>query len=195
MFSVRRSHFYDTCIMIQAVVASAYPTYQDCWSPTESGSIHGTAIERSASRTLAFAGVACGGTITAGTTRTLSLSDDSDLYTIEAVASAGTSTAWGLGDGTCSNQRMYNTVPSFTVPPSGTVTLRVAWATGRSTVYTSQDCAYTVAPSATSPSCNACPANQYMSSTSPCTCTNCPTYSTSPAESTTVTACSCIPGD
>jgi hypothetical protein len=195
MFLVCRSHLYDTCIMIQAVVASAYPADQACSSSTTSGTIHRTAIERSTSRTLAFAGVACGGTITAGTTPTLSLSDDSDLYTIEAVASAGTSRAWGLGGDTCSNQRMYNTIPSFTVPPSGTVTLRVAWATGRSTVYTSQDCAYTVSPAAPSPSCNACPANQYMSSTSPCTCTSCPTYSTSPAESTTVTACSCIPGD
>ena len=195
MLLVCRSHLYDTCIMLQAVVASAYPASQPCFESTTSGSIHRTAVERSTSRTLAIAGVACGGTITAGTTQTLSLSDDSDLYTIEAVASAGTSTAWGLGGGTCSNQRMYNTVPSFTVPPSGTVTLRVAWATGRSTVYTSQDCAYTVSPAAPSPSCNACPTNQYMSSTSPCVCTNYPTYSTSPAESTTVTACSCIQGD
>ena len=194
MFLVCRSHIYDTCIMIQAVVASAYPADQACSSSTTSGTIHRTAIQRSTSRTLAFAGVACGGTITAGTTQTLSLSSNSGQYTIEAVASEGMSTAWGLEGSECSSkQRKYNSVPSYTVPPSGTVTLRVAWAASRSTVSTSQDCTYTVAPAA--PSCNACSANLYLSSTSPCTCTNCPTYSTSPAASTTVTACSCIAGD
>jgi hypothetical protein len=76
------------------------------------------------------------------------------------------------------------------VPPSGTVTLRVAWAPSQSTVSTSEDCTYTIAPL-----CNACPTSQYLSSTSPCQCTNCPTYSSSPAASTTVTACSCIAGD
>ena len=187
------NHLFDTCIILQAVVASAYPADQACSSSTTSGTIHRTAIQRSTSRTLAFAGVACGGTITAGTTQTLSLSDSRDQYTIEAVASAGTSTAWGLGGSTCSRQRRYNTVPSFTVPSSGTVTLRVAWATSKSTVYTSQDCTYAVSPA--TPSCNACSANQYISSTSPCTCTNCPAYSSSPAASTTVTDCSCIAGD
>ena len=180
-------------LLLYAVVASAWPASQSCSSSITSGKIHSKDIQRSSSRTLRFAGVACAGTITAGTAQTLSLSDNSDEFTIEAVASAGTSTAWGLEGSTCSKQRKYNSVPSYTVPPSGTVILRVAWATGQSTVYTSNDCTYTVAP--TPPSCNACAANQYMSSTSTCLCTNCPTYSTSPAASTTVTACSCIAGD
>jgi hypothetical protein len=48
------------------------------------------------------------------------------------------STAWGLEGSECSSkQRKYNSVPSYTVPPSGTVTLRVAWAASRSTVSTS----------------------------------------------------------
>jgi len=179
-------------LLLCAVVASAYPDRLGCSGSITSGTIHRKAIVRSTSRTLAIAGVACGGTITAGTTQTLSLSSNSGQFTIEAVASAGTSTAWGLGGGTCSKQRKYNSVPSYTVPPSGTVTLRVAWAGSRSTISTSQDCTYTVAPAA--PSCNACSANLYLSSTSPCTCTNCPTYSTSPAASTKVTACSCIAG-
>jgi hypothetical protein len=131
-------------LLLCAVVASAYPAKQSCSGSITSGTIHRMAIQRSTSRTLAIAGVACGGTITAGTTQTLSLSSNSDEYTIEAVASAGTSTAWGLGGSTCSKQRKYNTVPSYTVPPSGTVTLRVAWAASESTVWTSQDCTYTV---------------------------------------------------
>ena len=180
-------------LLLYAVVASAHPASQGCSGSITSGQIHSRSIVRSSSRTLAFAGVACGGTITAGTTQTLSLSSNSGEYTIEAVASAGTSTAWGLGGSTCSKQRKYNSVPSYTVPPSGTVTLRVAWAASKSTVSTSDDCTYTVSPAA--PSCNACSANLYLSSTSPCTCTNCPTYSTSLAASTTVTACSCIAGD
>jgi hypothetical protein len=180
-------------LLLCAVVASAYPDRLGCSGSITSGTIHSRAIQRSTSRTLAIAGVACGGTITAGTTQTLSLSSNSGQFTIEAVASAGTSTAWGLGGSTCSKQRNYNSVPSYTVPPSGTVTLRVAWAASQSTVSTSNDCTYTVSPAA--PSCNACSANLYLSSTSPCTCTNCPTYSTSPAASTTVTACSCIAGD
>ena len=180
-------------LLLYAVVASAWPASQSCSSSITSGQIHSKEIQRSISRTLNFAGVVCGGTITAGTAQTLSLSDNSDDFTIEAVASAGTSTAWGLGGSTCSKQRKYNSVPSYTVPPSGTVTLRVAWAASESTVSTSLDCAYTVAPAA--PSCNACSAKQYLSSTSPCTCTNCPTSSSSPAASTTVTACSCIAGD
>jgi hypothetical protein len=180
-------------LLLYAAAASANPPKRACPDSITSGTIHSKSIQRSSSRTLAFSGVACGGTITAGTTQTLSLSNNGDEFTIEAVASAGTSTAWGLGGGTCSKQRKYNSVPSYAVPPSGTVTLRVAWAAIESTVYTSNDCTYTVAPPA--PSCTACPINQYLSSTSPCTCTNCPTYSTSPAASTKVTACSCIAGD
>ena len=131
-------------LLLYAVVASAWPASHSCSSSITSGTIHRKAILRSSSRTLRFAGVACGGTITAGTSETLSLSDNSYEYTIEAVASAGTSTAWGLGGSTCSKQRKYNSVPSYTVPPSGTVTLRVAWAASESTVSTSQDCTYTV---------------------------------------------------
>ena len=179
-------------LLLCAVVASAKPGDLTCPQSIISGTIHSKSIQRSSSRTLAFSSVACGGTITAGTSQTLSLSNNGDEFAIEAVASAGTSTLWGLVGGTCSKQRRYNTVPSYTVPPSGTVTLRVAWATSESTVSTSPDCTYTVAPPA--PSCTACPINQYLSSTSPCACTNCPTYSTSPAASTTVTACSCIAG-
>jgi hypothetical protein len=164
-------------LLLYAVVASAHPNSQGCSGSITSGQIHSRPIVRSSSRTLAFAGVACGGTITAGTIKTLSLSNNGDEFTIEAVASAGTSTAWGLGGNTCSKQRKYNSVPSYTVPSSGTVTLRVAWATSESTVYTSNDCTYTVSPSP--PVCNACFANQCMSSTSPCTFTNCPTSSTS----------------
>ena len=130
-----------------AVVASANPGDLKCPQSITTGQIHRKPIVRSSSRTLAFAGVTCGGTITAGTTQTLSLSNNGGDYAIEAVASAGPSAVWGLAGGTCSKQRRYNAVPSsYTVPPSGTVILRVAWAASESTVSTSEDCTYTVAP-------------------------------------------------
>ena len=147
-------------LLLYLVEAWANPDKLTCPGSITSGQIHSKSIQRSSSRTLAFSGVACGGTITAGTTQTLSLSNNGDEFAIEAVASAGTSTLWGLVGGTCSKQRRYNTVPSYTVPPSGTVTLRVAWAASESTVSTSQDCTYTI-----SPTCTACSANQYLSST------------------------------
>ena len=112
-------------LLLCAVVASAKPGDLTCPQSIISGTIHSKSIQRSSSRTLAFSSVACGGTITAGTSQTLSLSNNGDEFAIEAVASAGTSTLWGLVGGTCSKQRRYNTVPSYTVPPSGTVTLRV----------------------------------------------------------------------
>ena len=136
--------------------------------------------------------IACGGTLTPGDTGLTLVKASSGVgsqYIIEAVASAGTG-AWGIISGTCQMQRLvFSRSSTYTVPPSGTVTLRIAHATSSSSaVSTSADCTYTVA------SCPDCTAGKYLSDASPCTCPSCPDDSTSLQGSTAASACLCNAG-
>ena len=60
------------------------------------------------------------------------------------MASSGTGATWGITSGTCSMQRDTIMTNTYTVPPAGTVTLRIAHAGGLGQVITSADCKYTV---------------------------------------------------
>ena len=186
-----------------AVGVDAYPSLVDCstslTSTSESiGGSHGRS-QRTGSTQVQLAKngntIPCGGTLTAdeaGLTLVKASSGVGSQYIIEAVASAGTG-AWGIISGTCSMQRLVNSVSNtYTVPPSGTVTLRIAHAGGsQSKVRTSADCTYTVEAQA---SCSDCSAGEYLSDTSACTCTGCPSDSTSPTGSTAASACRCNAG-
>ena len=181
-------------------LASAHPRDLRCSSPMTSGTIHRRAVQQSTSRTIQFAkagsAISCGGTITAGDSLTLTLSNTQQEYLIEAVASAGTG-AWGLSSGLCSNQRRQQTTAgTYTVPASGTVTLRVSWATSESQVYYTPDCTYSVIVSAPPPpppalACPNCASGQYLSN---CACVACPAGTTSPAGSTSLSSCVCDVG-
>ena len=114
----------------------------------------GKMVEESSSGSLqlrsAGAAVACGGTITADASMTFGLSGHSGQFVIEAIASAGTGN-WGITGGECDKQRTDDASKSYTVPKSGSVTVRATWATGYgSAVMVTPDCTYTV--QATSPS-------------------------------------------
>ena len=91
--------------------------------------------------------IPCGGTLTAGDTGLTLVKASSGVgsqYKIEAIASAGTGD-WGIISGKCSMQRLDNSASNtYTVPPSGTVKLRIAHASKNGQVSTSADCTYTV---------------------------------------------------
>jgi hypothetical protein len=89
--------------------------------------------------------IACGSSLTAGDTGlTFAVSGQGSQYVVQAIASAGTG-SWGIQGGQCSMQRVDNTASNtYTVPASGTVTVRVAGASSYGPVRVSQDCKYTV---------------------------------------------------
>ncbi len=92
--------------------------------------------------------IACGGTLNAGDTNlkfAMSGNPSNSQFLIDTVATAGTG-SWGIQSGECKNLRVYNAgANSYTVPPSGEVTIRAAWSTGQSNkVNISPDCKYTV---------------------------------------------------
>ena len=84
--------------------------------------------------------IACGGTLTAvDSGLTLFKGATGSQYIIEAVASAGTG-SHSMISGTWNMQRLVNSASNtYTVPMSGTVTLRVAHASGYAIVTTSAD--------------------------------------------------------
>jgi hypothetical protein len=129
----------------------AYPSNLACDRSLTSGFIMGASVQRLASTQVQLAKdgntMPCGATLTPGDAG-LTLVKASDgvgyQYKIEAVASAGTG-AWGIVSGTCSMQRLdHNVSSTYTVPPSGNVTLRIAHADGYGTISTSADCTYAV---------------------------------------------------
>lgn len=94
------------------------------------------------------ASIACGGTLNAGDTNlklVISGNPGDSEFLIDTVATAGTG-SWGIQSGKCKNMRVYNSVGnSYTVPPSGKVTIRAAWSTGeRIKISISPDCKCTV---------------------------------------------------
>ena len=104
--------------------------------------------------------IACGGTLNAGDTNlkfVMSGSPGESEFLIDTRATAGTG-SWGIQSGKCNNLRVYNSVAnSYTVPPSGKVTIRAAWSTGeRIKISISPDCEYTVTggPSVVPPTTN-----------------------------------------
>jgi hypothetical protein len=89
--------------------------------------------------------IACGSSLTAGDTGlTFAVSGQGSQYVVQAIASAGTG-SWGIQGGKCSMQRQDNAASNtYTVPASGTVTVRVAGASGYGPVSVSPNCEYTV---------------------------------------------------
>jgi len=138
-------------VAVLVVVVDASPGSLSCVRSITSGTIMGEAVNRLTSTQVQLAKdgntIACGGTLTAGDTGLTLVKASSGVgsqYKIEAIASAGTG-AWGIISGDCSMQRLDNTVDNtYTVPPSGTVTLRIAHANSNGAVSTSADCTYTV---------------------------------------------------
>ena len=94
------------------------------------------------------ASIACGGTLNAGDTNlkfVMSGNPGDSEFLIDTVATAGTG-SWGIQSGECKNLRVYNAgANSYTVPPSGEVTIRASWSTGeRNKINVSPDCRYTI---------------------------------------------------
>ncbi len=96
--------------------------------------------------------IPCGETLIAGDANlkfvlsaNLKYVKDSFQFLIDTVATAGTG-SWGIQSGECKNLRVYNSgANTYTVPPSGEVTIRASWSTGESNkIYVSPDCKYTV---------------------------------------------------
>lgn len=158
----RHASIFFACVLLVGMACqshvAAYPS--NMWgsgcskSTTAGASIMGKTVEESSSMSLqlqsAGAAVACGGTITADAGMTFSLSGHSGKkkFLIEAVASAGTGN-WGITGGECDKQRTNDAFiyasKIYTVPKSGSVTVRATWATGYgSAVMVTPDCTYTV---------------------------------------------------
>jgi hypothetical protein len=144
-------------------------TGSGCARSITSGNMMGSAISVTGASTqiqLAKGGntIACGGTLTAGDTGlTLVKGTTGAQYLIEAEMSAGTG-AWGIISGSCNMQRTTSLSNTFTVPPSGTVKLRIAHAPSGSSrmngqVTTSADCTYTVSSSGGTTSAGTCSAS------------------------------------
>ena len=130
------SVFVRTALAALFIVGNhAFPGSVGCSKSLTSGSIMGSSIQRSASTQVQLAKggstIACGGTLTAGDTGlTLVKGTTGRQYIIEAIASVGTG-SHGIISGSCSMQRLANSASNtYTVPPSGTVTLRIAHASG-----------------------------------------------------------------
>jgi hypothetical protein len=96
--------------------------------------------------------IPCGGTLNAGDANlkfvlsgNLKYVKDSFHFLIDTIATAPTG-AWGIQSGECKNLRVYDSGSnSYTVPPSGEVTIRASWSTGeRNKINVSPDCKYTV---------------------------------------------------
>ena len=176
----------------------ADPGSVGCSQSLTSGSMMGASIQRSASTQVQLAKsgspIACGSTLTAGDSGLeLVKGTTGSRYIIEAVASAGTG-SHGIISGSCSKQRLVDGISNnYTVPPSGTVTLRIAHASGYGTVTTSADCTYTV-QAAQQAACEDCTAGKYRSSDDCTVCIACPGNSDSPARSTDRIACLCNAG-
>ena len=127
-----------------------YPGYLDCEdSITAGNNIMGAAVVESGSVSIKLqkggTPIACGSSLTAGDTGlTFAVSGHGLQYVVEAIASAGTG-SWGIQGGKCSMQRQDNPASNtYTVPASGTVTVRVAGASGYGPVSVSPNCEYTV---------------------------------------------------
>jgi hypothetical protein len=80
-------------------------------------------------------------------------------YVIEAVATAGTSSSWGIEGGICEGATRVVSTPggdpmdmTYTVPASGSVTVRVAWAKANGQVSVTPDCTCAVTCSTTTAS-------------------------------------------
>ena len=149
-------------VLATAQIVHAYPSMLSSSRAITAGStIMGRTVQQSSSGSARLGSVACGDSLTAGATMTMNLSGHSGLYIMEATGKR------------CS----ANSMCTYTVPSSGSVTVRGAWATGYGTVYVSSDCAYTVQEAVT---CKDCPAGTVLtgcngnSSGSCMTCAGCP---------------------
>ena len=133
-------------VLATAQIVHAYPgMLSSSRSITAGSTIMGHTVQQSSSGSARLGSVACGGSLTAGATMTMSLSGYSGQYIMEATGKR------------CS----ANSMCTYTVPSSGSVTVRGVWATGSSSgVYVSPDCTYTVQAAV---SCNTCEDGKYLS--------------------------------
>ena len=150
-------------LLAMSRTAHAWPSRLSASRGITAGNIiMGKTVQQSSAGSARLGSVACGGSLTAGATMTMSLSGHSGQYIMEATGKR------------CSG----NSMCTYTVPSSGSVTVRGAWATGSSGgVYVSPDCTYTVQAAVT---CNTCEDGKYLSgcsggSSGSCmTCAGCP---------------------
>ena len=98
---------------------------------------HGT-VASSSSVTIRLSSAACGSSITAGSSQSISFSASGEYIVRTSSGGCG-----------------VNSIPSVSLPSSGSFTLSAVWSTG-GTVYRVPDCTYTIAPAS-------CPAGQYIS--------------------------------
>jgi len=137
-------------LLAVAAMAAASPENLDCSRGITVGSskIMNSAIVAGGSTNLKLAkegaAIACGGEITAGDSLTFDMSGEGSKYVIEATSGA-------IAEGKCSNKARIDTNmaadaknKAFTVPASGSVTVRAAWASQYGIVTVSSDCTYTV---------------------------------------------------
>merc|ERR1719331_2045841 len=128
-------------VLATAQIVHAYPgMLSSSRSITAVSTIMGQTAQQSSAGSARLGSVACGGSLTAGATMTMSLSGHSGQYIMEATGKR------------CSG----NSMCTYTVPSSGSVTVRGAWATGYSSgVYVTPDCTYTVQAAVTCTTCEA----------------------------------------
>lgn len=155
-------------LLLLARPSQATPDLLECSRDIAAGAnIMGQVVQESASASLRLTAtdgtpINCGEMLSPGEAQLgFDLSGESGEYLIEAVASAGTG-AWGMGSQeesgdapSCSGQRDVNRVSAtYTVPASGTVTLRAVWASSNAgPVYVSPDCVYVVSNSTPPAAC------------------------------------------
>ncbi|EKX51450.1 hypothetical protein GUITHDRAFT_102717 [Guillardia theta CCMP2712] len=155
-------------------------------TPGAGYSPHGAVQESTAASIRLSSGgsdIACGQSVDAGSQLSLSFSSPTRQYLVEVVTSTSSSPLQG---GRCSGTRLNNQVAAVTIPKDGTITVRAAWSSSRSSpIYRSADCVYTVKmPGCSTP-------GTYLDNGQ---CADCPAFSTSPAMSTSISACQCVSG-
>jgi len=125
----------------------------------------GSAVAKESSTRVRFEGFPCGSKLTPGQTGLtvtwdVPLARSTDQYLLEAeiMTTGPDGGGWGFGGdpvATCGGQRLVNSdSETFTAPPDGSVSLRVAWAGQQKEVSTSAACTYQVASAP--PALNTC---------------------------------------
>ena len=153
MMPARSLRLVMVCAILSELAAS--PSLLPCErSLTKDSIIMGSTVSTSSDRQLklqrqiasgALEMLACGATVESGETLYMGFGihilSSNYRCKMEAVVSAGPDAQWGITGGECAGQRKeYSTLDAtpfsypFVVPASGKITLRAAWASGRSQV-------------------------------------------------------------
>ncbi len=159
----RSMKFLATALMLAHVVHGS-PGNLDCSRTiTKGNTIMGSSVVESTSDYVklhdhnTMLSFACGSTVACNAKLAFEIStgpSSGAQYVIEAVATAGTSSSWGiLKGGKCVGARVDSPAEpmstTYTVPASGSVTVRVAWAKAKGQVSVTPHCTCAVTCSTT----------------------------------------------